>query len=92
MSLLQNLTVGAMGMDCSASEAWLGQWFVGHERFARASAHWGKADDTLQEAIGSMLGWCEPNGERAPVPPAIQSDYEWCVAKACELLAPSDYA
>jgi hypothetical protein len=92
MSLLQNLTVAALGMDCPASEAWLGQWFAGHDRYQRAAAHFAKADEPLQYAIGSMLGWCEPNGERPPVPPAIQSDYEWCSAKAVELLAPSDYA
>lgn len=100
MSLLQNLVVGAMGVDDNAAEAWLEAWFNStpvsdayrRDAYRRAAAHWRCADEPLREAIASMVGWAEPNGERAPVSPAIRADYDWCVARACELLNPQDFA
>lgn len=74
----------ATGTDDSALAAWLGQ-YVADDCYAglpgalclrRAAAYWDAADESMQAAIGAMIGFTEPSGERWPVPDGVANDFK----------------
>jgi hypothetical protein len=86
--LYEDLAVALTGCDCRATAAFLRSAAkdVGTWQVRAAAAHWLAADEQLQNAIGSHIGFCEPTNERPPANAGVMLAYDRALEWAANLV------